>query len=173
MSSKKKLKITQESIINYRNRLKENTSYIKFLKACLLVGMNSSRLNSTAKLSSSYMEGAIFAVEGWVPKTQLYRLFPLLKGLGVHAEETILIKGERIPTCMENKGYGKNGEDLVHIYDAPAFQDKDPSSWVFWAFAFFLCHHHIRCWLWSDLSNSFSFSKKEIFEVKACCKKVF
>lgn len=132
-----KLKVTQESIKKYRNKLKENTSYIKFLKGNLLSGMNTNHLVSTAKLSSSYMEGAIFGVEGWVPKNQIYRLFSLLKGLGVHAEESAVIQGEKIPTYMENTGYGKNGEDLVHIYDTPSPQDKDPSSWVFWTFAFF------------------------------------
>ena len=65
------------------------------------------------------------------------RKFPLLEGLGIHAEEVAIEEGERIPTYMENKGYGKVGEDLVHIYDTPGPGDRDPSRWVFWSFAVF------------------------------------
>lgn len=79
----------------------------------------------------------LFAVEGWVPESQLHVLFPLLEGLGVHAEEVAIHQEERVPTYMENVNYGKMGEDLVHIYDTPATNDKDPSTWVFWGFAVF------------------------------------
>ena len=131
------LKSIKESIKKFKQKLRENTSYITHLKASLVTAMNTSCLTSASNLSSSYMEGAIFAVEGWVPKSQTYRLFPVLKGLGVHAEESAILKGEKVPTYMENTGYAKNGEDLVHIYDTPSSTDKDPSSWVFWTFAFF------------------------------------
>lgn len=117
--------------------LKEDAAYIDFLKDHLVIALNHYHLSSASNESSNHMNDALFAIEGWIPQNRLHGLFPLLEGLGIHAEEVAIEDGERIPTYMENKSYGKVGEDLVHIYDTPATGDKDPSSWVFWAFAIF------------------------------------
>lgn len=117
--------------------LKENAAYIDFLKEHLTRLLNAYHLEDIASAITSQMDGSLFAIEGWIPENRLHGLFPLLEGLGIHAEEVAIEEGERIPTYMENKNYGKVGEDLVHIYDTPAPQDKDPSTWVFWAFAIF------------------------------------
>ncbi|MBF5059644.1 V-type ATP synthase subunit I [Candidatus Neptunochlamydia vexilliferae] len=117
--------------------LKENAAYIDFLKEHLTTLLNAYHLEDVASATTSQMDGSLFAIEGWIPENRLHGLFPLLEGLGIHAEEVAIEDGERIPTYMENKNYGKVGEDLVHIYDTPAPQDKDPSTWVFWAFAIF------------------------------------
>lgn len=129
--------IAEETITKCQAELKEDAAYIDFLKKHLMLALNQYHLISASGEISSYMNGALFAVEGWVPESRLHSLFPLLEGLGIHAEEVAIEEGERIPTYMENKNYGKVGEDLVHIYDAPATTDKDPSTWVFWAFAIF------------------------------------
>ncbi|MCB1107215.1 MAG: V-type ATP synthase subunit I [Chlamydiia bacterium] len=117
--------------------LKENSAYVDFLKEHLIEALNHYHLVSVSDDVSTHMNDFLFAIEGWIPENRLHGLFPLLEGLGIHAEEVAVEEGERIPTYMENKSYGKIGEDLVHIYDTPATSDKDPSKWVFWAFAIF------------------------------------
>lgn len=125
------------SIEKCEKELKENAAYIDFLKNHLAHEMNRYNLHFASGEVSTHLNDHLFAIEGWIPKNRLHGLFPLLEGLGIHAEEVAIEKGERVPTYMENKSYGKVGEDLVHIYDTPATNDKDPSTWVFWAFAVF------------------------------------
>ena len=117
--------------------LKEDAAYIDFLKDRLTQALDTTHLNRASEEVSMHMNDALFAVEGWIPESRLHGLFPLLDGLGIHSEEVAIEKGERVPTYMENKNYGKLGEDLVHIYDTPGPHDKDPSRWVFFAFAAF------------------------------------
>lgn len=117
--------------------LKENATYIDFLKDHLTHALNHYHLMSASDDISTHINNHLFAIEGWIPENRLHGLFPLLEGLGIHAEEVAIEEGEKIPTYMENKNYAKVGEDLVHIFDTPATNDKDPSSWVFWGFAVF------------------------------------
>ncbi len=128
---------TKESIKRCEDELKENRAYLTFLREHLTKAMNQHNLAFASSHTDSCMNDTLFAVEGWVPKNRLHSLFPLLDGLGVHAEEVAVEKEDVVPTCIENKGYGKNGEDLVHIYDTPSTEDRDPSPWVFWAFVIF------------------------------------
>lgn len=133
----KELEGVQETMKKCQAELKEDAAYIDFLKDHLLIALNHYHLTSASSKISNHMNEALFAIEGWIPQNRLHGLFPLLEGLGIHAEEVAIEEGERIPTYMENKNYGRVGEDLVHIYDTPATDDKDPSSFVFWAFAIF------------------------------------
>jgi len=55
----------------------------------------------------------------------------------VHYEEVTIEEEDKVPTYLENYGFNRIGEDLVHIYDTPGIKDKDPSPWVIWAFALF------------------------------------
>lgn len=126
-----------ESIKNCEKELKEDCAYLNFLKEHLIHQLNHYRLAVAQDEVDSHMNASLFAVEAWVPENRLHSLFPLLEGLGIHAEEIAIEKIDRVPTYMENSGFGKVGEDLVHIYDTPAADDKDPSTWVFWAFAVF------------------------------------
>jgi len=80
---------------------------------------------------------SMFAIEAWVPATKMKALMGLLSGLDVLFEEIAVETTDRVPTCMENKGMGKVGEDLVHVYDSPAPTDKDPSLWVLTSFSIF------------------------------------
>lgn len=134
---KNDLEIAELKMKQCIQELKENAAYIDFLKDHLTHALNHFHLASASDEVSTHMNDSLFAIEGWIPENRLHGLFPLLEGLGIHAEEVAIEEGERIPTYMENKGYPKVGEDLVHIYDTPATTDKDPSGWVFWAFAVF------------------------------------
>lgn len=117
--------------------LKEDAAYIDFLKEHLTHALNHYHLVRASDDVTTHINDHLFAIEGWIPENRLHGLFPLLEGLGIHAEEVAIEEGEKIPTYMENKSYAKVGEDLVHIFDTPATGDKDPSSWVFWGFAVF------------------------------------
>ncbi|MCB1081819.1 MAG: V-type ATP synthase subunit I, partial [Chlamydiia bacterium] len=131
------LKNAHENIKRCYAELKEDAAYIDFLNDHLTEALNVYHLQSASSSISTHMNDTLFAIEGWVPENRLHSLFPLLEGLGIHAEEVAVEKEDRVPTCMENKSYGKVGEDLVHIYDTPSTNDKDPSTWVFWAFSLF------------------------------------
>ena len=125
------------AIREHRHTLQERAGYIEWLEDHLTHALNRSNLIHAKKDVASHLDGALFAIEAWVPEPRLHTLFPLLEGIGVHAEEVAIQKGERVPTYLENQNYGKLGEDLVQIYDIPGNEDKDPSTWVFWAFAVF------------------------------------
>jgi len=132
-----RLEEVTRSIQAHEKELKDNRAYITLLEQGLASKLNRYNLECASEEVSNPLDQALFAVEGWIPENHLHKLFPIVEGLRVHAEEIAVEKGEHVPTYMENKSYGKIGEDLVHIYDTPAPQDKDPSNWVLWAFALF------------------------------------
>lgn len=80
---------------------------------------------------------SLFAIEAWVPETKIQSLQGLLSQLSIFADEIAIEEHDRIPTCQENKGAAKIGEDLVHVYDIPNWTDQDPSLWVLVFFAIF------------------------------------
>lgn len=82
-------------------------------------------------------EQPLFVVEAWVPKSRIASLAALVSHLEVQCEEIAVGEGELVPTCMENKGIAKVGEDLVLLYDTPSKKDLDPSIFVLGFFAFF------------------------------------
>lgn len=100
-------------------------------------GLNEHDLHSAKHDASFPMHEAVFAIEAWVPETRIESLHGLLSGLSVDCEEIAIEPLDRIPTCMENKGSSKVGEDLVQVYDTPAPADKDPSLWVLVFFSIF------------------------------------
>ncbi len=129
--------LINQEYASYEEELKAFAGYIDFLQEQLTEHFNTYHLDFAKMGVSHHMDGALFAIEGWIPKNKVFELFNLLKGLGIHSEEITIGKKDRVPTCMMNKKTGKIGEDLVHIYDTPATNDRDPSKWVLWAFAFF------------------------------------
>ncbi len=64
-------------------------------------------------------------------------LFGLIDGLNIHAEQVSIDSADKVPTCLQNYGTAMIGEDIIKFYDIPATNDKDPSKWVLWFFAFF------------------------------------
>lgn len=79
----------------------------------------------------------IFMVEAWIPEDRLDQLNRILEHHNIAYQEIKIEKKDRIPTCFENKGYSRVGEDLVCVYDIPDSTDKDPSTWVLFSFAIF------------------------------------
>jgi V/A-type H+/Na+-transporting ATPase subunit I len=99
--------------------------------------LNKYTLNLAKHDASTPLGDAVFAIEAWVPKNRRAALFGLLSNLNVQCEEVTIESTDRIPTCVENRGIPKLGEDLIYIYDVPASTDLDPSAWILWFFALF------------------------------------
>ena len=99
--------------------------------------LNEYTLNLAKYDASTPLGTSVFAIEAWAPENRTSALFGLLSGLNVQCEEVAIEEVDRIPTCIENKGIPKLGEDLIYIYDVPSPTDLDPSSWILWSFALF------------------------------------
>ena len=56
--------------------------------------------------------------------------------MDVNYEEIKISKKDVIPTYIENNKFSEMGEDLIKIYDVPSTKDKDPSTFVLFAFAY-------------------------------------
>jgi len=118
-------------------KLKEYAPCLEFLKKAFLEQLSHVHLVQAKQGVSSHLEGSLFAIDGWVPEKRLSEVAELSSSLGIHFEEVAIEAGENKPTYMENNNSAKIGEDLVHIYDTPSPNDKDPSKWVLWGFTVF------------------------------------
>jgi len=121
----------------YQGKLRESVGYLDLLEKHLKGSLNHHHLIEAIHKVDYHMDDSLFSIEGWVPSHQESKLFPLLEGLAIVVEEGFVGKGEKVPTCFKNRGYGAVGEDLVRVYDTPSTEDKDPSIWVLWAFVIF------------------------------------
>ncbi|MBS3903367.1 MAG: hypothetical protein KGZ30_03295 [Anaplasmataceae bacterium] len=134
---REKLRALEKHLHKTESQLKKLVKEMNFLHEVLIEELNGYHL-AVAKNGVAYpSENSLFVIEAWVPKNKVHSLFAMLQGMAVHAEAIVTEKSDRVPTYMENKGLGKVGEDLVHIYDTPATDDKDPSRWVLWSFCLF------------------------------------
>jgi len=132
-----RLDFVEDSIHRFETELKEYAGYIDFLHEILMEELNSYHLTLAKKEVAHPLKNSLFVVEAWVPRNKVNHLFGLIDGLNIHAEQIASDPEDRVPTCLENKGTGLIGEDLIKFYDIPATNDKDPSKWVLWFFAFF------------------------------------
>ncbi len=107
------------------------------LKQGLYNTLNRHNLEDSKGTTEPYLEGDLFAAEGWVAKNQVKDLEKVADEHGIYASPVALEPGDRIPTHLENDELGSLGQDLVGIYDTPSTKDKDPSLWVLFAFGLF------------------------------------
>lgn len=133
----KRLHLVKDEIRHVEKELKQLAQYNRFLHHALVHRMNIVNLEMANECRSNPIEGRLFAVEGWVPKTQIAAVIEFCSSLNVYAEEVAIEPPDHIPTYLENKKWSKIGEDLVNIYDTPSITDYDPSPWVLWAFVLF------------------------------------
>lgn len=118
-------------------RLKGYAKYHEFLQHALIAKLNHLNLYAAKNSAKSEMDGGLFIAEGWVPVNKVQELLQLAEASDVHVEEVAIEETDAIPTCLENEGMHRIGEDLVHIYDTPSHTDKDPSLWVLLSFSLF------------------------------------
>jgi V/A-type H+-transporting ATPase subunit I len=108
-----------------------------WLQEGLAKGLNEHELQAVKHDANFPMSDTLFAIEAWVPETRIKNLFALTSTLSVICEEISIETEDRMPTCMENTGPSKVGEDLVQVYEVPSSVDKDPSLWILFFFAIF------------------------------------
>lgn len=132
-----RLRLLQQEIDDKETEIKFFAKYNVFLHQALIEKYNSLRLGEAEEWANLAIDDKIFAVEGWVPETQISTLKQVGETLHIHIEPIAIESNETVPTYLENEGLSKLGEDLVNIYDTPSNKDKDPSLWVLFFFAIF------------------------------------
>lgn len=134
---KSHISFIQDSLHELEAELKGFAGHILFLRKLLLEELDNYHLHAAKKEADIPSHLALFSVEGWVPSNHVSRLEELIGPLAIYHEQTLVDKNDVVPTYMENSGFSQIGEDLVHIYDTPSTEDKDPSPWILWFFALF------------------------------------
>jgi len=131
------LEMVVQEIKILEDDLKKYSVYFEYLNSGLAHLLNDHHLSAAKGNTSRAMGDTLFSIEAWIPSNKTEKLKPLLSEFTVHAENVKIDDRDRPPTYMENKSFSRIGEDLVKVYDIPSIQDRDPSSWVLWAFALF------------------------------------
>lgn len=134
---KERLREVEQESRQVERQLKSYGTYNEFLHHSLVDKLNHYHLYNAQTYVKYAMDGLLFAVEGWVPANKVLQVEELTDHLHVYAEEVAVESADVVPTYLENRGFGRLGEDLVHIYDTPSASDKDPSKWVLWCFTLF------------------------------------
>jgi V/A-type H+-transporting ATPase subunit I len=117
--------------------LKGYTRLSSFLHRALLHKINEENLLRAEGCTLIELDNQLFFAEGWVPENDSDKVKDLSSAYSVYFEEVALDPHDVPPTCLQNSGISKVGEDLVRIFDVPSTQDKDPSLWVLFGFALF------------------------------------
>lgn len=133
----KRLKEAEHQLHTVDHELKKYAEYNDFLHHTLIDKLNYYHLYDAQTYVQGALGGSLFAVEGWVPANKVDILEKLTDQLHVYSEEIAIEPEDVIPTYLENKGFSRLGEDLVHVYDTPSPNDTDPSKWVLYSFALF------------------------------------
>ncbi len=134
---RKRLGVVREDIVKKETDLRGFCNALPILEQGFSECLNEYTLRLAQHEAVDPINGGIFAIEAWVPVNRVQALYGLVSGMQVHCEPIAVESQDRIPTCIENKGLSKLGEDLIYIYDTPSPNDQDPSSWVLWFFALF------------------------------------
>lgn len=127
----------EEEVRELESKLKKLAKYNTYLHHAFIDHLNGYHLQNAKESTEQAIEGQLFFITAFVPINKTEELKQLVEKMNVHFEEVALEETDVIPTYLENKGLARIGEDLVHIYDTPSFTDRDPSLWVFFAFALF------------------------------------
>lgn len=118
-------------------KLKTYAKYNDLLHHVLVNKFNNYDLYTAQTYVQQALGGNLFAVEGWVPASQLSQLDALTDEMHIYTEEIAIEPTDAVPTYLENQGVHRIGEDVIRIYDTPSTTDKDPSMWVLGSFTLF------------------------------------
>lgn len=128
---------TQAELAQVEHELKTRASWLTGLKEAFVKAMNSSTREYYEAQAKTPLNNRLFAIQGWVPETAMGPLLEVCVAHDIVVERIAPDDSEVKPSCLENKGIGRIGEDLVNIYDTPAYGDSDPSLWVLGFFSLF------------------------------------
>ena len=131
------LKNIREEIAKLELSIRLFANYLPLLESGLVELLNEHHLQLAKNSVSKSFNDGLFYIEAWVPKTKEKSLHALLGNLNVHCEKIAIEKNDSIPTCMENRGAAKIGQDILGIFDTPAHTDQDPSMWILVFFSLF------------------------------------
>jgi V/A-type H+-transporting ATPase subunit I len=129
--------VIDERIAALESDIRHYSNAMPILQSGLVDLLNDFHLRLAKYDASGPLDSSLFAIEAWIPKTKIKAFMGLLSNLDVCAEQIAIEPKDKIPTCMENKGIAKVGEDIVNVYDTPSANDKDPSLWVLTSFSLF------------------------------------
>lgn len=134
---KEDLRKVREDIVKLELSIRSFANYLPLLESGLVELLNEHHLLLAKNSVSKGLNEGLFYIEAWVPKTKEKSLYALLGNLNVHCEKIAIEKKDNIPTCMENRGPAKIGQDILGIFDTPSHTDKDPSMWILVFFSLF------------------------------------
>jgi len=117
--------------------IKSQTKYDWLMHWALIQELNAEHLHSAVDAASLALDDTLFVAEGWIPECKLGELQKVVADSNIMFQEVEIEASDQIPTYLENKEVGCVGEDLISIFDVPSAQDKDPSTWVLFAFSLF------------------------------------
>lgn len=131
------LKVTLRQIHQFEEKLKKFAAFLPLIEQTLSQELNKHQMELAKKSITFPTNQPLFVAMAYVPENRVKYLKNLIDKLNISFEEISIDKDEKVPTCMQNKGYSRIGQDLVCVYDIPSRTDKDPSFWVFGAFSIF------------------------------------
>lgn len=134
---RERLHHVREEMARFESDLRTYSNTLPLLNEGLIECLNEHHLQLAKHDAVLNLDNSLFAIEAWVPETRVKALHGLLGSINVDCVEVKIESKDLIPTCIENKGSAKIGEDLVLVYDPPAHTDEDPSSWVLVFFSLF------------------------------------
>jgi V/A-type H+/Na+-transporting ATPase subunit I len=127
----------KKEIADLEEAIKRRAPLTESLKKALIAGMNVTKRQKASDEARSELDNRLFAMAGWVPQTGVEEVQTLASSLDIFTNLLPTLPDEVPPTYLENTHARKIGEDLVSIYDTPAYTDKDPSAWVLVFFSLF------------------------------------
>lgn len=132
-----RLAVIRNEIETNQTRLKSLAHHSHLVHDGFIEALNQYHLISAKDSVLPVLDGEVFAVHAWVPKNKAGEVKKLADEMDIYCEMVEIEPEDRVPTHLENQNVGRLGEDLVGIYDVPSTHDRDPSTWVFFAFALF------------------------------------
>ncbi|MEJ2689895.1 MAG: V-type ATP synthase subunit I [Deltaproteobacteria bacterium] len=111
------------------------TSWLTLFARALAAAEDRNELAKAAR--GVYDDGALFAVEAWLPKRNLPGLQDYAERMGLLLTARPPVEGEVPPTLLENTGEWRGGQTLVQFYTTPGYFFWDPSRPVHFFFVIF------------------------------------
>lgn len=134
--SQRKKQISDE-LHQIEYELKELSTYKTLIKKAIIHEFNLHNLTMNHNFVDYHWEESFFSVEVWISKDRVEEVESMIDSFSIYMTEIKMDENEKVPTHLVNTGSCRIGEDLIYLYDTPSIEDKDPSGWVIWAFAFF------------------------------------
>ncbi|MBS0621358.1 MAG: V-type ATP synthase subunit I, partial [Verrucomicrobia bacterium] len=115
-----RFKEIEHEISRAEHELKGYAKRKEALETALIAHLNEYHLLTAQEHVEMSLGNSVFAVEGWVAEHKIAALDRMARKTSVHHEEILIEPQDQVPTCLENHGYARVGEDVLHVYDSPS-----------------------------------------------------